>query len=41
MVVEMIDAQNLFLRLITHEANMLTITIGLHNNKVVFNVSRL
>ncbi len=37
-VVEMIDVQNLFSRPITHETKVLTITIGSHNSKVVFNI---
>jgi len=36
MAVEMIDGRNLSLGPITHETKMLTITIGSHNNKVVF-----
>jgi len=37
-VVEVIDGQNLFSRLITHETKVLIIVIGSHSNKVVFNV---
>jgi hypothetical protein len=38
MVIEVIDGQNLSSKLITHETKALTITIGSHSNKVVFNV---
>ncbi len=34
----MIDGWNLFSRPITHETKALIVTIGSHNNKVVFNV---
>jgi hypothetical protein len=38
LVVEVIDGHNLSSKLITHETKALTITIGLDNSKVVFNV---
>jgi hypothetical protein len=36
--VGVIDGQNLSLRPIMHETKVLTVIIGSHNNKVVFNV---
>ncbi len=38
MAIEMINGQNLSSRLVTHETKSLMVTIGSHNNKVVFNV---
>ncbi len=38
MAIEMIDGWNLSLIFITHETKTSTVTIGSHNNKVVFNV---
>jgi hypothetical protein len=38
MVIKMIDGQNLSLGPLTHETKVLTVTIGSHNNKVVFSV---
>ncbi len=38
MVVEVTDGWNLSSGSITHETKALTVTIGLHNSKVVFNV---
>ncbi len=38
MAVKVIDGQNLSLRLVTHKTKVLTIIIGSHNSKVVFNV---
>jgi hypothetical protein len=37
--VEVINGWNLSLGLVMHETKVLTVTIGSHNNKVVFNVT--
>jgi hypothetical protein len=38
MLIEVIDGQNLSLRPVTHETKPLSVTIGSHTIKVVFNV---